>query len=268
MGRASRSFRGRFPRIPVLMYHAVGDSPLSDAHEEKYRVSATQLRDHLKRITDAGYRCSLLGELWNSVVARIEKGSSVVLTFDDGRMSDYERAYPLLLEAGVRAEFFVNTGMIGLPGYLGWTQVAEMSRAGMSFQSHGHDHVALTRLGRAALQRQLRESRRQIEDRLGSPVKFLAVPYGFINGRVKELAHQAGYRAICSSRPWPARAGSTIIGRVAVDAATGPRELLRLVELDPVCYAARALRAGLVYFPRQLRLRLAPARFSVFAAGA
>ena len=50
---------------------------------------------------------------------------------------------PLLVEAslglgeaaGARAEFFINTATIGQPGYLTWGQVAEMHRAGMSFQS-------------------------------------------------------------------------------------------------------------------------------------
>ena len=63
-----------------------------------------------------------------------EQVQTLLKTFDDGRATDYEVAFPLLLAAGVRAEFFVNTATIERAGHLTWSQIMEMHRAGMSFQ--------------------------------------------------------------------------------------------------------------------------------------
>jgi hypothetical protein len=67
-----------------------------------------------------------------------------------------------------------------------------------------------------ALDAELTESKRRLEDRLGSRVDFLAVPHGVLDRRVVRRALAAGYRAVCSTRCWPARPGSTIFTRITL----------------------------------------------------
>jgi peptidoglycan/xylan/chitin deacetylase (PgdA/CDA1 family) len=240
------------------MYHGVARNGAEavPAGERKYWVTAAQLGEHLRCIQDAGYRVARLSDLWHSP----SRQRTVALSFDDGRASDYEVAFPLLMEAHATADFFVNTANIGTPGFLGWGQITEMQRAGMSFQSHGHQHVDLSRLTTQELLSQVRESKRRLEDGLGARVEFLAAPYGLFDHRVLHAAREQGFDALCTSKAWPARPGAQTIGRVAIYRHTPTREFHRIVTRHPAPYLLRAVRAGLVYLPKRVVLRFRPRR--------
>jgi peptidoglycan/xylan/chitin deacetylase (PgdA/CDA1 family) len=247
--------------FPVLMYHGLlrpGERAAGD-RDTKYWLPAESFRAHLARIAAEGRRPRRLAHLWSGQDAR----GGVALTFDDGRDSDYEVAFPALADAGGAADFFVNTATIDTPGYLSWARIREMERAGLSFQSHSHDHIALLWLPAAALEHQLRQSKSLLEDRLGRPVDFLAVPYGLLNRRVRETARRVGYRAVCNSLSWFSRPGRPWINRIAIHRDTSPEALGALLRGSPLPFAARAARAAGAYLPKRVLLRVRPARLGV-----
>jgi peptidoglycan/xylan/chitin deacetylase (PgdA/CDA1 family) len=249
----------RLSGVPVLLYHGLtagSAPPPSPWREGQYWVSAPRFAAHLHAIRGAGRATHLLRNVWHGRGAPRPPG--VVLTFDDGRASDHALAWPALLDAGFRAEFFLNTATIGQPGFLAWPQVLEMQRAGMSFQSHGHEHVDLRGLPARELRRQLAESKARLEERLGRPVDFLAAPFGLLDRRVVTAASEAGYRAVCTSRARPARPETGVIDRVAVYRATRAATLGRLVRGHPATYALRSLRALGLGAPRWMRERVRP----------
>jgi len=239
----------------VLLYHGVGKSKGADP---RYTVTRNQLAGHLEQIGRGGHRVLPLSAAW-SAPADEARAPAVALTFDDGGASDYEQVFPILSERGLPGEFFVNPGTMGRRGYLSWEQAREMARGGMRFQSHAYDHVYLTPLPAPSLQRQLGDSKRRIEDELGRPVEFLAAPYGDLSRRVRQAALAAGYRAICTSWSWPARAGARSVDRVAVYASTTAEDLARLLRGDVVPYLRRAGRSALLYPVKRAVLHLRPA---------
>lgn len=255
----------RLKGVPVLLYHELSAAaePRRAAGKDRYQVFADQFRSHLELIRQHSYRVIPLRDLWNSAPDSREAELSVGLTFDDGRASDYELAYPILLEKGFRAEFFVNTANIGRPGYLTWAQIEEMHRSAMVFQSHSHDHIVLSLLPARDLRRQLEKSKQVLEDRLGSAVDFLAIPYGISNQRVVRAAQEAGYLAVCNSWPRPTHGRSGVVNRVVVYGETRTRDLEHLLRNNPVAYGARAARATLVYLAKQVLLRLWPSQLGV-----
>lgn len=252
--------RLRLRGVPVFVYHGLARSDAIDAssRERKYWLRRGLFREHLEQIRSRGCQVRRLGEFWNEDTATPWRASTAVLTFDDGLASAYEIAYPLLLEAEVRADFFVNTATIGRPGFLSWAQIGEMQRAGMSFQSHSHDHVYLAWLAEGALEQQLRRSKRMLEDRLGHPVDFLSAPYGEVNSQVVRVSRQEGYKAVCSSWSWPAWPGSRVVSRVGIDRHTTPRDFRRLLTGSPLAYVLRVGRGCLIYVPKRLVLRFRP----------
>jgi peptidoglycan/xylan/chitin deacetylase (PgdA/CDA1 family) len=187
----------------------------------------------------------------------------VAITFDDGLASDYETSVPTLVEQGLCADFFINTARVGSAGYVTWDQLREMTASNMGIHSHSHDHVALSRLSRESLENQLRCSKQMLEDRLGTVVGFLAVPYGFVNQRVVDVALALGYRAVCDSFNWPARTGARQIHRVAIHANTSMQEFTRLLSGNPAPYLRRAVRSALTYAPKEFLLRYRPGRLGV-----
>lgn len=255
----------RLSGTPVLLYHGltVSSAAQTPDRDGKYWVPADHFRSQLSLINEAGYRAALLRELWSPPKAVKQAKPAAVLTFDDGRASDYQIAFPLLQGAGLRAEFFLNTASIGTPGFLSWKEIAEMLRAGMSFQSHSHDHVDLSRLPPRELERQLGNSKRLLEDRLGSAVDFLAVPYGLLSKQVLRVAGQVGYRAVCSSWNWRSRPGTGVVHRVAVYRDTTLRQFRGLLVGDPLYYLARAARAALAYLPKRILLHYRPSQLGV-----
>ena len=61
---------------------------------------------------------------------------------------------------------------------LTWEQVREMQRAGISFGSHTMTHPVVSRLSPELLETELQESRRLLEEKLGTPVLDFAYPFG------------------------------------------------------------------------------------------
>lgn len=238
----------------VLIYHDTGEGAGGDP---RYAVSRTQLAAHLDEIRRGGHPVVPLARVWSGPLGD-GPAPPVVVTFDDGRACDYHHAFPLLAERGLVGEFFVNPGTIGHEPYLSWNQAREMARAGMRFQSHAHDHCYLTPLSASALEHQVADSKRRIEDELGGAVEFLAPPYGDSNQRVLEAALAAGYRAICSSWSWPARSGAQVLDRVALHARTTPQELARLLRGEPLPYLRRTARTALLHPVKRALLRFRP----------
>lgn len=129
-----------------------------------------------------------------------------------------------------------------------------MNRSGMSIESHSHEHVYLTRLSPRLLRQQLAEPKQVIEDRLGSEVRFLSLPYGECNSRVAEVAWQLGYRAICTSRTWPARAGRRFLDRIPVFGDTALPRFRELLTGSPRHYVGPAAREFALRIPKLLYL--------------
>ena len=250
--------------VPIFMYHVLTDpsEPVGSDGGTKYRLPAAVFREHLALIKRHGFQSALVGRLW----ARQDSTGgqpAVGLTFDDGDVSNYTLAYPTLVEAGARADFFVNTATVGRPGFLSWPQIAEMQRAGLAFQSHSHDHVVLVGLPAAALERQLRDSKRLLEDRLGAPVDFLAAPYGLLDRRVVRAAREVGYRAVGTSWNWPARPGAKTMSRIAVYRTTTAVDFSRLLQGRPSILVRRMARALLAHIPKRVLLRVRPSWLGV-----
>ena len=259
------SGRGKGLRLggtPVLLYHAVGDAALP-AGDRRYQVPLPRFEAHLDALAASGRRAVSLADLWEGVGERVR---AAAITVDDGRESDYRLMFPRLLDRGFSADFFLNPGTIGQKGYLTWPQVREMARAGMGLQSHGYDHASFWSLDRAALRRQIGDSRRALEDATGRRVLFLAAPFGHVTDAAVEVALEEGYRAVCTSWSWPARPRRKTLGRVAVYETTTAADLARVLEGRVLSYAVRALRTAVVYPPKRLVVAFQPARLGAAVA--
>jgi peptidoglycan/xylan/chitin deacetylase (PgdA/CDA1 family) len=253
--------RPRFPGLPLFVYHGLVDrtEPHIDSNDVKYWVPIGQFTEQLDQIRQAGCRVLLLKHLESIQADRAGCERHTVLTFDDGRASDYLVAYPQLVERRLSAEFFLNTAKIDTPGFLTWQEIREMQGQGMSFQSHSHEHLDLTRLSSEDLERQLDISKRTLEDRLGCSVDFLAAPCGLVNRQVIDCALRLGYRAVCSARSLPARPGALKLDRVVIYRSTTVREFRQLLNCEPSCYLRRIARSPF-YRVKNLLVKFRPLR--------
>lgn len=124
------------------------------------------------------------------------------LTFDDGHISNFEHALPILQSRGMKAQFFITVGWTGhKSGYMGWQELRTLHAAGQSIGAHGWTHTLLTHCGEKELLDELGRARLMLEDKLGAPITTMSLPGGRYNRHVLAACQQAGYTQIYTSIP-------------------------------------------------------------------
>jgi peptidoglycan/xylan/chitin deacetylase (PgdA/CDA1 family) len=183
--------------LPVLMYHGLHADPAQHGRfDPVYSVHPRQFAQQLDWLGDNGYRTRLLRDLPDGA-----DDKRVVITFDDGDVSNAEVALPALRERGMLAEFFVTADFVEQPGMLAAAQVRALADAGMSVQSHGATHRYLADLSEAELEHELADSKRRLEAWTRRPVDALALPGGRGAERERIAALRLGYRHVLNSVP-------------------------------------------------------------------
>lgn len=159
-------------KVPVLMYHAVGDKPWGI---EDLFVRPSELEEQLQFLTDNGY-----DPIWFSDLGHIgDYDKPVILTFDDGYDDNYLELYPLLQKYNAKATVFVITGKVGQTHYMTAEQIRELADSGLvSIQSHTVDHYELEDLGEEDTVYQLEQSRLDIARLTGRIPTVLCYPSG------------------------------------------------------------------------------------------
>lgn len=156
----------------------------------------------MAKLYGAGYWTIPLSEVANC----LRRGQpfpdkSIVITFDDGYQSVYEKAFPVFQKFKMSATVFLTVGNPGtasarrLPSLQGrpmlsWMEISEMSRHGITFGAHTLTHPDLTSLPFCQAEAEILQSKEIIEDRLNSPVTCFAYPFGRWNRSLREIVQQ------------------------------------------------------------------------------
>ena len=73
-----------------------------------------------------------------------KKNRKILLTIDDGLLSFYENAWPILKEKKIPFILFVNTREVGSFNYMNWDQIIELHKSGnVEIGNHSHSHEYL-----------------------------------------------------------------------------------------------------------------------------
>lgn len=133
----------------------------------------------------------------------------VILTFDDAYENILKYAFPLMQSYGYTGTLFVVSGYVGKWNdwdvnlgnirfrHLSWRQLEELSRYGFEIGSHSVHHPDLTRVDKHRIIQEVNRSKREIENRLGMEIGFIAFPFGRYNASVISHCRSAGYSKGC-----------------------------------------------------------------------
>jgi peptidoglycan/xylan/chitin deacetylase (PgdA/CDA1 family) len=154
------------------------------------------------------------------------------LTFDDGHVSNYELADPILKSRGITARFFITVGWTGKkPGYMNWAELRALHESGQPIGAHGWTHTLLTHCGDRELKDELVQSRLTLEDKLGTSITTMSLPGGRYNRRVLAACEDAGYTQVYTSAP---RAETVplgmMVGRLNILGSMQPEWIAKLFE--------------------------------------
>jgi len=254
-------------RIPVLMYHRVGDA--HNDWEHRYCVTPQRFAEQMATLQAAGWKAITLAQFGDWLGKRTElPEKSFLLTFDDGFLGVHEHAAPVLSAIRWPAAVFLVSSLIGTRDIwcekdnpsgttyplMDATQIRELQDQGFSFGSHTRSHAELPALDDAALFQELSGSRSDLENLLGKRVEYLAYPFGRHDDRVMNAAMSAGYTCAFSTRSGFNRQNAPRfrLNRIDVFGTDTPRALLRKITLGTndgsVANAAR------YYVKRALRI--------------
>lgn len=178
----------------ILMYHDLADdySHVPPGHRP-YVLEPSIFRGQMHSVMAQGFPVLTVTQWCKSP----HPSHAIALTFDDGHVSNYNVALPILLEHQLKATFFITAGHVGTGETMSWEQIRALHAAGMEIGSHTVTHRPPSTLDDKALRYELLESRHILEDGLSAPVTSVSSPTGFFNPRMRTIARECGYRALC-----------------------------------------------------------------------
>jgi len=185
-------------RVPILVYHNIEPPHVGQsAGQRLLTVDTAVFRRQMSYLATNRYVVVPLEAL---VEALEGHGSlpprAVVITFDDGWLTQSQNALPILQQMHFTATFFVITKQIGVgTKYMGPADLAAVQRAGMTIAAHSRTHPNLTKLTDAQLRDEVTGSREDLRKMFGVDAVLFAYPYGAWNGRVAAAVQEAGYHA-------------------------------------------------------------------------
>lgn len=134
-------------QVPVLMYHHI-----SEEGNDSTELSPEAFEAQIAALAEAGYTSVFPEDLATYVREGKELPEKpIVITFDDGYLSNYEYAYPILKKYGMVATIFVIGSTVGdtehykdtdypITPHFSYEQAKEMVDSGViSIQSHTYD---------------------------------------------------------------------------------------------------------------------------------
>ena len=219
-------------QVIVLCYHRFEDNP-----KDGLATKPADFEAQMQALKDNGIIVISMEDFlaWR----RGEKGipdKAAIISIDDGYLSGYKVAWPILKKFGYPFTLFLYTDYIkGGPKSGGqsisWDQLAEMRDAEVDIEGHTVSHSSLNaRKGKtdeqylAWLKSEIVGSKEMLEKNLGIQVKAFAYPYGLHNQTVRDVVKQAGYEAAFTV--WGRRIGygadPMVIGRYAIE-STKPK---------------------------------------------
>nr|WP_051330790.1 polysaccharide deacetylase family protein [Aneurinibacillus terranovensis] len=233
------------PGVPVLMYHHI----LRTSENKKFRNNAAVITPEafaaqMKILHDNGYQTINLNTLEQYVNRKIKlPKKTVVLTFDDGYLSDFIYASPVLRRYHFKAAMFLMTGSMkknpekfnpDILNHVSWSELPKNSDV-FTYEAHAHHFHRL--LGKesfmvaqplAAVKNDI-HTVKQLTHSL-----YFAYPYGQYNLNTINILKEEGFHLAFTTRAGRVYPGSPKfeLNRYAVYPYTSLKEFKKIVGIN------------------------------------
>ena len=141
----------------------------------------------------------------------------LAITLDDGYLDCYKYAFPVFLDLGIPATFYVIAGIIDGSGIkprqplyeglkmMNKSHILELSNAGMEIGSHTWSHYPLKHADKKTIRYELETSKKYLEDLLGKRVSSFCYPNGEIPEKISDIElfdifEEIGYTSVTTCR--------------------------------------------------------------------
>jgi peptidoglycan/xylan/chitin deacetylase (PgdA/CDA1 family) len=186
-------------QVVVLCYHRVEGSAGG-----ALSIAPELFEQHMQRLKDHGIQVISMQDFlaWRRNEKSIPSRCALI-TLDDGYVSAFETARPILKKFNYPWTYFIYTKYIGTGGKsVSWEQLATLRDEGVEIGCHTVSHLSLRETrGKtpdaydAWLHDEIIGSKQILEKRLGIRCAVFAYPEGRYNAKVLEVAKAAGFEA-------------------------------------------------------------------------
>ena len=172
-----------------LMYHRF--------EENKYpstNIRINDFKEHLRIIEQNNIKFinpkNFEKELVNNKLQR-----KILLTIDDGFLSFYKNAWPILKEKKIPFILFVSTREVGAYNYMTWDQIREISNEDfVEIGNHSHTHEYLVDESNQLIKEDIAKSISIFKKNLGRNSDFFSYPFGEYSNDFKKIIKEFGFK--------------------------------------------------------------------------
>ena len=125
-----------------------------------------------------------------------KKGTrKILLTIDDGFLSFYENAWPVLKKDKIPFILFINTREVGSYNYMSWSQIKELHKEDfVEIGNHSHTHEYLVDESEMVIKDDIIKSIEIFKKKLGKNSNFFSYPFGEYSLNFKKIIKLLGFQ--------------------------------------------------------------------------
>ncbi len=171
------------------MYHRFGES--------KYPSTNIQLdifNKQLEIIEDEGIKFIHPMDFEKSL-SNNKEDRKILLTIDDGLLSFYNNAWPILKKKKIPFVLFVSTREVGSYNYMSWDQIVELHNSDLvEIGNHSHSHEYLVEENPNFIKEDILKSIEIFKKKLGKNSIFFSYPFGEYSLEFKKIIKDLGFK--------------------------------------------------------------------------
>ncbi|MCF8231127.1 MAG: polysaccharide deacetylase family protein [Bacteroidales bacterium] len=183
--------------IPIFAYHRFGDSRYPSTN-----IEMDVFKKQLRYLEENNYSVMTLGNALKAIDNNNLPKNPAILTVDDGYLSFFENAFPVLKEYGYPATIFINTSYVGNKSYMNWSQLEKLHEAGIEIgnHSHAHPHFVNSDDPVEAFEDDVSRAQELFKKHLGFKPEVFSYPYGEYTRKLADKAENMGFIAATAQR--------------------------------------------------------------------
>ena len=194
--------------IPILTYHNIVDT-IEDDPNTTVNISTKKFEEQIKWLSKHGYKSLTMDELydWKVNNKKIPR-KSIVITFDDGWKSYYEKAIPILEKYNMKSSVFVvfkyteksteeNNNI-----YMNFNDINDIIENHKEMQILSHSYDLHEKAKADSKDYELYSNDMQKVSEYGYNIKYYAYPFGHNNDAYVKALKENNYRMAFTFGPY------------------------------------------------------------------
>ena len=172
-----------------IMYHR-----FNEAKYPSTNIQVEIFKEHLNIIEREGLKF-IDPKDFEKAIKQNKKNRKILMTIDDGLLSFYKNAWPILKEKKIPFILFVNTREVGSFNYMNWEQIRELYDSSLvEIGNHSHSHEYLVEKSSEIIEKDIQTSIKIFREKLGKNSEFFSYPFGEYSLKFKEIIKQLGFK--------------------------------------------------------------------------